>query len=209
MGTWTRFYVKTQEKELLIQELKKMTGLMDFVTNEFPEDLHDNYLLDEKSKPTYLVIENEQDDWITVSHNSFSKLTDWASYLSQNLNTKLIVTAAQSVSDAYYFSLFDSGNKLREIEVCYSADFEPINFGNRFSFENVEPGSKEEYDGGVEYIFDFDEIEKYCNEFGLRIQSVFAEKTYTVLKSGEKQKTVNDFVTSLFTEKSKPWWKLW
>jgi len=127
----------------------------------------------------------------------------------QKLNTKLIVTGAQTVSDCYYFSLFESGNKRREIEVCYSADFEPINFGNKFSFENETPGSKEEHDEEVEYIFDYDEIEKYCHQFGLKIQSVFTEKEYTILKSEEKQKTVNDFVINLIEKKSKPWWKFW
>ena len=55
----------------------------------------------------------------------------------------------------------------REIEYCYGADYETINIGERFDFEDEQPGKKVEYNGEVDFIFDFDSIEEYSKHFGL------------------------------------------
>lgn len=209
MSTWTTFYIKTEGKNSVVDQLKTLTGIAETKDGDYPADLYDNYLFDETAKPTYLAIGKTTPNWITVSHNSFNNLVEWGNVISKNLDTKVIVTIAQSVSDAYYFSLFDKGQKIREIEVCYSDDFKPKNFGQRFEFENEQPGKKEEYDGEIEYYFGFEEIEDYCKHFGLEIQTDFDKVSWTILMSGIKQKTINDFVNTELSKTRKPWWKFW
>lgn len=187
MSTWTNFYIKTDNKNIVVEQLKTLTGIAEAKDGDYPADLYDSYLLDETSKPTYLAIGKTDPNWITVSHNSFNNLAEWGHLISKNLDTKVIVTIAQSVSDAYYFSLFDRGQKIREIEVCYSANFKPKNFGQRFEFENEQPGKKEEYDGEIEYYFGFEEIEDYCKHFELEIQTDFDKIPWTILMGGINQ----------------------
>jgi hypothetical protein len=105
--------------------------------------------------------------------------------------------------------LYDRGEKIREIEVCYSDDFKPKNIGERFEFENEQPGKKEDYEGEVEYYFGFEEIEEYCKQFGLEIQTDFNKVSWSILMSGIKQKTINDFITSEIVKTKKPCWKFW
>lgn len=209
MSTWTTFYINTNNKNIVVEQLKNLTGIAEIKEADYPSDLFDNYLFDENAKPTYLAIGQTSLNWITVSHNSFNNLSEWSKILSKNLDTKVIVTIAQSVSDAYYFSLHDQGQKIREIEVCYSDDFKPKNFGQRFDFENEQPGKKEEYDGEIEYYFGFEEIEEYCKQFGLEIQTDYDKVSWTILMSGIKQKTISDFIKTELVKTKKPWWKFW
>ena len=182
MSTWTAFYVNTDNEKLVTEQLQTLTGISNVEIGKFPDDLFNNYLLDESAKPTYLAICKTQNNWVAVSHNSFNHLEEWSRIISKNLNTKVIATIAQNTADVYYFSLFDNGEKIREIEVCYSADFEPVNFGKKFDFENEQPGTKQEYDGETEYYFDIDSMDEYCGHFGLTMQHEFAEGIWTTLK---------------------------
>ena len=65
------------------------------------------------------------------------------------------------------FLAYRKGEMTREIEYCYGADYETINIGERFDFEDEQPGKKVEYNGEVDFIFDFDSIEEYSKHFGL------------------------------------------
>ncbi|MEO6254455.1 MAG: hypothetical protein ABIO79_14175 [Ferruginibacter sp.] len=200
MSTWTTFYVQTNDSEPVTQQLKELAGINHVEKGAFPgDDLYACYLVDENAMPDYLVIGKTQAGWVTVNHNSFNRLVDWGMVLSKKLNTKVILTMAQSVSDVYYFCLFDKGLKLREIEVCYSDDFTPINYGQKFDFEGEQPGSKQDYDGETEYYFGFEEIEQYCSHFGLTIQYEPGGSNWTILKNARDQPA----------RSAKPWWKFW
>ena len=131
MATWTSFYIQHDDLITIEQELKELSGIQEGSSGEFPRALDDYYLANENTNPTYLVAGKTQQDWVTVVHNSFSKLSEWGSFLSKKFQTKVIVTGAQSVSSYYYFALYENGSKLRELEFCYSDDFEPVNFGTR------------------------------------------------------------------------------
>lgn len=166
-------------------------------------------MADDTSSPTYLAVAETSSNWITVRHNSFSYLSNWCEIISEQLATKVIVTIAQSVSDFYYFSMYENGQKVREISVCYSDDSNSINFGNKFDFENEQPGKKEIYNGDIEYYFGFEEIEDYCKHFELTIQTDYYSTNWCVLKSGIKSKMIKDVVTQQIANSEKPWWKFW
>ncbi|UZR97510.1 hypothetical protein [Chondrinema litorale] len=210
MSTWTAIYINNSDQDKVIKKLKQLTNIDNEITGEFPDNFHNRYLLDIKSNPSFLVIGKTQDDWITIRHNSFSKLVKWGKEISDDLASKVIVTAAQSVSSAYYFALYDNGEKIREIEVCYSTDDEIIDFGNHFDFENEAPGLIYKRDEKISYIFDFESIEEYCIHFGLKIQTDYNDYKWTILKSKYKQLTMVDYVKHMHKKNKKsPWWKFW
>ena len=193
MATWTEFYVNTSNVDALMDQLMSMTGMTAATKGKIPDDHHTSYMSDEGAMPTYLLIGKISDDWVVVRHNSFNKLEPWGVLLSKRFNCKVIFTMAQSVSDAYYFAFYDGGRKTREIEVCHSDDSEFLNYGTPFEFEGEEPGTKGDFDGRVEYVFDFDSIKSYCKHFGLNIEAdERGSMEWTVLERGQR-----------------PWWKLW
>src|SRR5688500_16499882 len=148
MGTWTDFYINTNNTEAVVEKLAALTENLDITPNTpFPSEIGQYYMMDSRSPPTYLAVGKTQNDWLTVVHNSFGKLEDWGIELSKHFSCKVIITMAQSVSDGYYFALYENGKKLREIEVCYSEDIDAVNFGEKLPFENPEPGIKVEFEG--------------------------------------------------------------
>ena len=208
MATWTSFYINTSQKEAVVQKLAGLTD--DLVrTNdaEFPADIGQYHMIDTKRAPTYMAIGNPQSEWTTIVHNSFSKLDAWGLLLSKHFSCKLIVTMAQSVSSSYYFALYENGIKLREIETCYTEDFDEINFGNPFSFENPRPGKKSGPEGKEDYIFSFVSIEEYCAQFNLAIQTDYGPVSWTLLRGKGIRNEVQDYVRKLMVKK--PWWKFW
>lgn len=208
MGTWTDFYINTNSTEAVVEKLAALTDNLDITPNTpFPSEIGQYYMMDSRSPPTYLAVGKIQSDWATVVHNSFGKLEDWGIELSKHFSCKVIVTMAQSVSMAYYFALYNNGKKLREIEVCYDADFDMVNFGDKFPFENPEPGKRTELDGEVSYVFDFDAIEEYCKHFNLTIQTDYDTVQWTVLKGKNIRKEVAEYIQKYLVKK--PWWKFW
>jgi hypothetical protein len=205
MGAWTAFYVNTSDQKKVTEKLEELTGITSITVGKMPSDHSDSYLFDEKALPNYILVGKTQDDWTTVQHNSFHKLENWGGEFSKHFNCKVIITSAQTVSDAYYFALYDKGEKRREIEVCYSDDFETVNYGERFNFENEQPGDKQEDDEEVSYFFGFENIQQYSEHFGLQISEDEYDNIEWNILRGKPQKTVAEFVEKA----SKPWWKIW
>jgi len=207
MATWTNFYIQTSAVENVADKIISLSDEMVLTRGDFPGDMHDHYLYNEDLAPTYLAISSTQPGWVTIVHNSFDKMADWGEELSKFFNTRLIVLIAQTTSSVYYFALYDRGEKLREIETCYSEDFKMVNFGNKFDFENEQPGKKVNYGDGDKYMFTFGSIEDYCTHFGLTIQADYSEVTWTILKSPQIADAGAAAVKKM--EKKKPKWKFW
>jgi hypothetical protein len=209
MGTWTNFYINTDQETQVVQKLQALTDDLEVTYNtNFPDDVGDFRMLNPDLAPNYIAVGKTQPDWTTVVHNSFDKLEDWALYLSKEFHSRLIVTIAQSVSSSYYFALYDNGIKLREIETCYSDDFEIVDSGDKLEFENEEqPGRKLEYDDRQSYLFDFESIEDYCQHFNLVIQTNYNDVKWTVLKGKDLRSEVAYFLQKDMVKK--PCWKFW
>lgn len=146
-----------------------MQNITNVSTGKLPDDFDDGYL-DNASLPNYLLVAKTPDGWVRVHYNSFGGLGDWDTMLSKEFNCKLIMVSAQTTSDVYEFSLYDKGEVMREIIVCYGDDVEAINDGDRFDFEDkeiLEPGDDEDED---KLFFDLDALEYYCKQFGLNIR---------------------------------------
>lgn len=210
MATWTRFYINSSDTEKVTNLLMDLSGVKEMNKgDDIPEDFYDSFLMDENSNPNYLILSEVQKNWITVLYNSGSKIENWAKSVSKELSCNLIVTIGQNTVDYYYFSQYQNGEKKREIEVCYGDDIETINFGIPYDFEEDEPGEKQEYDGEISYLFDYDSLERYSQHFGLEIQSIWDNKTWTILKGHQNQKTTKNFIEQHLNRNKKPWWKFW
>ena len=137
-----------------------------------------------------------------VQH-ALKNLEGWDKELSKDLQTEVIIASAQSNAGFYHFSLYRKGEMTREIEYCYGADYETINIGERFDFEDEQPGKKVEYNGEVDFIFDFDSIEEYSKHFGLVVPPDHDNiQDWEILKLRARQKTLGDFRLE-----TKLWWK--
>lgn len=206
MGTWAAIFIKTNKLDLVKQNLQELSGIKGCYKGKFPStDFHKKLLYDDNAKPTYFVFAQTQPDWVMVRHNGFKNLEDWGIILSDQFQSEVIIVTTQSNAGFYHFSLYRNGDILREIEYCYGEDYEPINKGDRFEFEGVQPGKKVEFNGEVDFIFDFDSIEEYSRYFGLEVRpadNMIDE--WEILKSDKEQVTLENFKNS-----PKPWWKFW
>jgi hypothetical protein len=198
MATWTALYINHSDLDKVTLQIKDFAGIIDIEKGSYPADFYNSYLL-KITIPNYLAVGQTQNDWITVRFNSFSKLEDWGVSISKSFSCRVIVTMAQSVTNSYYFALYDKGHKLREIEVGEDEQ-KNIDFGKNFDFE---------YDNEVYDSFDFEGIENYCKNFGLTIQSDYDNIEWTILKGEQNQPKISDYIKSLSQQQRKPWWKFW
>lgn len=198
MATWTALYINHSDLDMVTLQIKDFAGIIDVEKGSYPTDFYNSYLL-KITIPNYLAVGQTQSDWITVRFNSFSKLEDWGISISNSFSCKAIVTMAQSVTNSYYFALYDKGIKLREIEVGEDEQ-KNIDFGKHFDFE---------YNNEVYDSFDFEGIENYCEKFGLTIQTDYDNIEWTILKGEQNQPKISDYINSLIQQQKKPWWKFW
>jgi len=204
MGTWAAFYVKTPDQLKLVEAIRSaIPGITD-VAQDQPGSLTNDITPSTNGDPDRLILSQTNPEWVTVFQNSFDDLGDLCTDLSRDLETSIIVTMAQTTSDYYYFALYDNGVNKREIEACYSDDSESINSGERFPFENAEPGEKVEYDEEESYLFDFESLEKYCKQFGFDMYVDPENSKWTLLQAHGYRSIVKNKGSN-----KKPWWKLW
>ena len=204
MATWTKFYVNTADVQGLTARLKSLSGIATATYSSFPKDHYASFLMGDPL-PSYLVFTATQPRWVTVVYNSAHKLPDWCKQLSSEFKTKVIITMAQSVSMYYYFALYENGELKRELEYCYSEDLEPVNFGEPLACEQGATLKVVQTEEADDDSFDFDDIEKYCEHFGLTIQRNYHEYEWTVIKGKSTAKTTGQYLKSL----QKPCWKFW
>ena len=87
MATWTNFYVNTTHKEAAVEKLDVLTDNLDITAEtSFPSEIGEYYMMNSELAPTFLAIGKTQDDWVTISHNSFDKLEDWGIELSETFS---------------------------------------------------------------------------------------------------------------------------
>ena len=185
----------------LLQELSCADQL---ITGPYPKELNDNILLGEYANPTFLAISDVQNGWITVQINSFQKLYDWAEIISKELNTSFIQIIGQTVSDVYYFLLYENGVLRREIEIYHGELDNITDKGEKFPFEK--PSLVPINEGDYKDIFDRDTLEFYCKEFGFDLFEYPEPDLYFILKKKNLGTTIKKYVLA---NQPKPWWKFW
>jgi hypothetical protein len=139
------------------------------------------------SRPSLLVLGLTQPDWITIHYDSFNNMEALAQRLSRELACRAVVVLAQTVSDSYYISVDDGGERVRTLE--FSADegwlvqegtplpFEPRPLGKNIAEAGEEPL----------YFFGAEEIEAYCQELGFSLWGVEYEPAWVVMQARKKR----------------------
>jgi len=194
MATFISFHIKSDNRIHITKILQELSDVNQLIQDNYPEDFDESILFDDNTDPTYIVIGNVQNGWTTVQINSFKKLHNWTKKISQELNTIAIQIIGQTVSDVYYFLMYDNGCLRREIEV-YHGDFDNIiDKGEKFLFErsSLIPVNDEDY----EYLFDRDTLEHYCKELGFDLFYDEPPEHYYILKKNSLGKTIKDHLAS-------------
>lgn len=202
MATWTSFYVKTNDisrlTDCLQLALPRLTESVPGQSGKIANEIQPTT----NGEPDRILVSQTSLEWATVFHNSYDKLEDLCLGISDDMQTSVVVTVAQTVSSYYYFAYYLQGSLKREIEVCYSDDTEILNTGEKLPFET---GSiiKEPEDLD-EDIFDADSLERYCKGFGFAMFNDPLMFRWTLLQAP----AYNRVVKTLTINKT-PWWKFW
>ncbi len=206
MATFTAIHVRNTDLESLVQSVIRLAAIADRKLGPYPEDYASSFLSDASALPSYILMRESEDGWITIRHNSFQKMENWAKNWSKDLVCEVLVTTAQTTSDAYYFAYYEGGKQLRLIDTCYSDDCEMINRGKPFDFEGPEPGQKHIWDEEECYLFDLDSIEFYCQKLGLNLEFDPTQRDWIILKGSSACPTIHQLVQQ---QVNRPWWKFW
>lgn len=136
-----------------------------------PDDFyHRTKFKNSEHDPTRFVVMRRQPEWLTVFFNSFSELDELTLQLSKKFNCRVVTILAQSVTDAYFLLLYDSGEHLRTLEwVGESGEWirqegRPLAFESSPLGRNVSQPGEEPF-----YVFARDEVQQYCRDLGLLI----------------------------------------
>lgn len=139
------------------------------------------------SQPSLLVLGLTEPDWIAIHHDSFNNMEALAQRLSQELASRAVVVLAQTVSDSYYISVDDGGERVRTLE--FSADegwlvqegtplpFEPRPLGESIAQAGEKPL----------YFFGAEDVEAYCKELGFSLWDVEYEPAWVIMQARKKR----------------------
>jgi len=125
---------------------------------------HDNFIA-EDDQPSMLSLKQVTDDVTEIYYNSFNNMKNFASLLSRELSTAVLVIQYQSTSTYCYWAFHKNGELLREIE---AGEGEVItDLGAKFDFENAVLG-KNIADEGEEpyYFFDYEDMDSHNKHLG-------------------------------------------
>ncbi|UBM59994.1 hypothetical protein LAG90_04935 [Marinilongibacter aquaticus] len=188
MATWTKFYIKTDKVEELVQSLLKLTGNLNVLREqEFPNDIGKYRRMSLKPVyPNYMVVGQPQEGWVTVTHNSLSNLASWGESLSKQLETTCVLTSVQTASSTCHLGIYEKGSLIREIRV---ADTRHSNKGKALDFE-------EGLNPDLEH-FDFSDMEAYCRCLGLELQGDYRSTKWTVLRPDELRNEMPDLMNEI------------
>jgi len=207
MATLNEFYIQTQDLDIVVEKLKDLFNIQKVTKGSFPDNFRKKYLWEPDAVPDFLVVGKTHEEWVTVRNNSFNKMVQHFENISGDLNCKTIVVSAQNTVDYYYYAVYEKGQKIREIAVCYGDDIETLNYGVPFEFEDEEPGIR--FKESEDFIFDIDSIINYSEHLGLKLDFQTNDLEWILLNGESQNKRVSDVVTSKISKAKKPWWKFW
>jgi hypothetical protein len=153
--------------------------------------------------PSILSVKQVTAEVTEIYFNSFAKLEDFASRLSSELATNVVVNIYQSVSTASYWALHSMGRMVRSIEAGERTV--ETHSGSPLAFEGAEPGRAFEDEGEKFVRFDFHEQDWYNQEVGVVV------KVYQDFGPGWTNFIVTENL-SVSPETPIPqraWWRFW
>jgi hypothetical protein len=176
MATYTALHIQSgnlaEVQRRLVEWLKleHNGGDVHVEASNYPDEVYgETFINDEMNarSPTVLAVGLTQPDWVTVHYNCFHEMRRAATELSAGLSSTVIVVLAQSVSDAYYFGVYQSGYLLRVL--CFADGAWETREGTPLPFEKETSGQRVGGDEAPVSEFGREEVIEYCAHFGLRL----------------------------------------
>ena len=116
MGTWTAFYVKS-DKESVVTTCKNWFVNEKCRVSEERGHFPDHFDVRITGKPPRsLLIGETCPGWVEVHCDVFCFPNELAKHVSQSRDTTVVDTVAQTTSDAYVLTVYESGSNRRKLE---------------------------------------------------------------------------------------------
>jgi len=197
----TFFHLNHCKKDLVLEGLRKCSGMDHVQRMRSFEGVQDKILADINADPDYLVINQSASEWYSIECNSFKKLYEWGRHLSKVLDTMFVQTLYSSIEEYTYLLVYERGEKRREIE-CTSASPVPlINEGSLFPFETV---GKDEGEVSELRMFDLDSLVEFCHHLGIDMTCLQRRPESWVIDDGRK----GQVLFNIHREMKQVLWKL-
>jgi hypothetical protein len=174
MSTYCALHVQTQDRQSIVGEIERYLAFSNrgrivqtTAANTIGKLYGDEFICSQQ-QPSKFAIMSEQPRWLTIHYNSFLPVRELAADISRRVDTVAIIVMAQSVSSAYYLSVYRAGEHLRTIEFADGEwirqegtplSFEPSPLGTNIADEGEEPC----------YCFENESVRQYCEHFGLKL----------------------------------------
>ncbi len=137
--------------------------------------------------PSLLVLGLTEPDWLTLHCNSFNEMEALAQRLSRQLACRVVVVLAQTVSDSYYISVDNGGERVRTLEFSAGNGWlvqegTPLPFEPHPLGENIAEAGEEPL-----YFFGVQDVEAYCQELGFSPWGAEYEPAWVIMRARKKR----------------------
>ena len=171
MSTICKICVNAPESEVTaaIEEWFLATGTsFSRSSTEWPMSNERERFVNDYSSPSVLSLKQVFDGVTEIHFNSFGKVKNLASALSDKLSTGVSVNQYQSVATASYWAYHLNGRLVREIEAGDGEVY--AQSGASLDFENEEPGRDISEEGEEPcIIFDYEDMDAYNSSVGIPV----------------------------------------
>ena len=177
MATYTALHMQTGEDAsvhaALADWLRATHGAEPTIrqTPGLPDDFYRrSRFMASDADPTRFVVMRRQPEWLTIFFNSFAELDALTAHLSAQFKCRVVTILAQSVTDAYFLLIYDSGQHVRTLEWVGETGEWVRQEGRPLAFETSPLGRNiSETVEAPYYVFAREEVQQYCREFGLQL----------------------------------------
>jgi hypothetical protein len=147
------------------------------------------------------VVMRRQPEWLTVFFNSFAELDALTELLSTKFECRVVTILAQSVTDAYFILIYDSGEHLRTLEWVGESGEWVRQEGRPLGFETSPLGRNiSEHGEQPHFVFAGEEVQQYCRDFGLQLWEGEDSASTEIMVPEPPQPTA---------AARRRWWKFW
>lgn len=204
MGSVASIHVKAENQSAILKLIQQLSDANEMTYENYPTEA-DNYIVGDGKKPTIVAVSEVKNGWINIFSNYFGKMENWLEALSRESGAMAIQVLWQTVSDVYYFTIYDKGKLRRRIEVYYGDLDSVVDLGEKFIFEKefLVLQNDEDY----ENIFGRDDIEEYCRNLGIELFAKNGQAKFYIFRRKKIGLTLSRWLEKKVTQK--PWWQFW
>ncbi len=213
MSTWCALHINSENSQEVIAEASRWLAS----TNDSQVESHqaetvdeiygDKFLISEQV-PSMVGIGSWSRGWTSLHFNSFNRMSDFASAISEHLKADVLTVMMQSVSEAYFIEVFRNGEHLRTLS--YSGDQgqwdeqegDPLPFEKNPLGHNISEKGEDPF-----FVFGREDTEEYCKNLGLDLRAEYGMSVWQILEVRSSSASHQSSIAQ--NHEAKPWWKFW